>query len=203
PSDPGPRAASGALFTYDALSTVDADFAIANASGLAQPFGNPCVVGTPDTSKRGFLRGIYDGRYRFARYFAPDTYNRPASFEALVRDSGVHAHFHRGDAIGPLAPAVELALHRIARESLHNAARHAHEATRIDVRLETDADRVRLTVRDDGRGSSATRGSGFGLVGMKERALLLGGTLEAGPLPSRGWQVEAILPRDGREGAQA
>lgn len=125
------------------------------------------------------------------------------AIEALVRESGDHAHFERDASLGAVSPAVELALHRIARESLHNARRHARGAQRIDVRLHADGDAVRLTIRDDGEGTRATRGSGFGVVGMKERASLLGGTLEAGPLPSRGWQVEAVLPRHGREGASA
>ena len=76
-------------------------------------------------------------------------------------------------------------------------------AKRIDVRLHREGTDVRLTIRDDGEGTRATRGSGFGVVGRKERASLLGGTLEAGPFAPRGWQVEAILPRDGREGARS
>jgi arylsulfatase A-like enzyme len=131
PSDPGPRAASGALFTYDALSTVDADFAIANASGLAQPFGNPCVVGTPDTSKRGFLRGIYDGRYRFARYFAPDTYNRPASFEALVRDNDLELYDTELD------PEERT---NLASPELREAHRDAIEAMRVKLEALLDAE---------------------------------------------------------------
>ncbi len=125
------------------------------------------------------------------------------AIEALVREAGEHAHFERRGELASVAPAVELALHRIARESLHNASVHARHASRIDVTLSAEVDDVRLTVRDDGEGSRATRGSGFGVVGMKERASMLGGTLEAGPLPTRGWQVEAVLPRRGREGARA
>lgn len=125
------------------------------------------------------------------------------AIEELVREVGDHAHFERDPSLGALSPAVELALHRIARESLHNATRHARGAQRIDVSLRGEGEAVRLRVRDDGEGTRATRGSGFGVVGMKERASLLGGTLEAGPLPSRGWQVEAVLPKRGREGARA
>ena len=125
------------------------------------------------------------------------------AIETLVEEAGAHAHFLKKGELDSLAPAVELALHRIARESLHNAKRHARNASRIDVRLEAEGDAVRLTVRDDGEAARASHGGGFGLVGMKERAAILGGTLEAGPLAPRGWQVEAILPRDGREGARA
>ena len=57
---------------------------------------------------------------------------------------------------------------------------------------------MRLTVSDDGEAVSSSRTSlGYGIVGMTERAALLGGTLDAGPGPERGWVVEAVLPRVG------
>jgi signal transduction histidine kinase len=60
-----------------------------------------------------------------------------------------------------------------------------------------DADSVRLTVQDDGARAGQHEPVGFGLVGMTERAALLGGTLEAGPAAGQGWTVTAVLPRDG------
>ena len=95
-----------------------------------------------------------------------------------------------------LGPSVGAAVYRIAQESITNAVRHARHATRISVSVAGDDDCVRLTVRDDGDASSTGRHStGYGLVGMTERAMLLGGTLEAGPGPDRGWVVNAVLPR--------
>jgi signal transduction histidine kinase len=95
-----------------------------------------------------------------------------------------------------LGPSVGAAVYRIAQESVTNAVRHARHATRISVSVAGDDDCVRLTVRDDGDASSTGRRSaGYGLVGMTERAMLLGGTLEAGPGPDRGWTVNAVLPR--------
>ena len=97
-----------------------------------------------------------------------------------------------------LRPLVEAAIYRLAQESITNAVRHARHATRIDVRVAGDGDCVRLTVRDDGAaGSTAPSSSGYGLVGMTERATLLGGTLEAGPDSASGWTVNAVLPRAG------
>lgn len=102
-----------------------------------------------------------------------------------------------GDLDG-LRPAVEATVYRLAQESVTNAVRHARNATRIDVRVTGDADAVRLSVVDDGDVSASTRSSrGYGLVGMKERATILGGTLEAGPAPDHGWAVTAVLPREG------
>lgn len=99
-----------------------------------------------------------------------------------------------------LPPLLEAALYRLAQESITNAVRHAHNASRITVCVVGDDDCVRLTVSDDGdEGAFGARSSsGYGLVGMTERAKLLGGTLVAGPSPERGWKVSAMLPRDGK-----
>ena len=97
-----------------------------------------------------------------------------------------------------LSPAIGSAAYRIAQESVTNAVRHARDATRIDVQIVGDEDAVRLTVRDDGAPVHASSvAAGYGVVGMTERAALLGGTLEAGPDPDRGWVVDAVLPRAG------
>jgi signal transduction histidine kinase len=101
-----------------------------------------------------------------------------------------------------LRPSVDAAIYRLAQESITNALRHARHATRIDVRVTGDDASVRLTVRDDGHTapSGADWSAGYGLVGMTERATLLGGTLEAGPSADGGWTVTAVLPRNGRPG---
>jgi signal transduction histidine kinase len=121
-----------------------------------------------------------------------------ADIERLAR---VTAHGPRvavtltGD-LDELRPSVGAAMYRLAQESITNALRHARNATRIDVCVAGERDAVRLTVRDDGEAGAAGRDpSGYGLVGMTERATLLGGSLEAGPAPGRGWTVSAVLPR--------
>ncbi len=95
-----------------------------------------------------------------------------------------------------LSPAVGAALYRLAQESITNARRHARHATLVTVRVVGDTERVRLTVEDDGDPTAAGgASSGYGLVGMRERATLLGGTFHAGPIAGgRGWRVEAMLP---------
>jgi signal transduction histidine kinase len=123
-----------------------------------------------------------------------------ADIERLARTAGelprVDVSFS-GD-LDDIRPSVGAAVYRLAQESITNAVRHARHATRIDVRVTGDDDCVRLTVADDGDAGSAARPtSGFGLVGMTERANLLGGTLEAGPDQGRGWTVNAVLPRAG------
>jgi len=97
-----------------------------------------------------------------------------------------------------LSPAVGSAIYRLAQESVTNARRHARHATRVTVAVTGDTDQVRLTVDDDGSiGSTGRAPGGYGLVGMRERATMLGGTFHAGPTADHGWRVEANLPRTG------
>jgi len=97
-----------------------------------------------------------------------------------------------------LQPSIGAAIYRLAQESITNAVRHARFATRIKVSVIGEDDCVRLTVADDGAAGQAGRSQrGYGLVGMTERATLLGGTLEAGPTRDSGWMVNAVLPRAG------
>ena len=96
-----------------------------------------------------------------------------------------------------LSPAVGAAIYRLAQESITNARRHARHATQVTVAVTGDADQVRLTIDDDGSAAGGHAPAGYGLVGMRERASLLGGTFHAGPAAERGWRVEAVLPRIG------
>lgn len=102
----------------------------------------------------------------------------------------------RGD-LSELPQALEAALYRVAQESVTNAQRHALSATRVEVTVTATATDVQLSVIDDGAPTTSRNPPGFGLIGMTERITLLGGTLEAGPAPDRGWCVRAVLPRSG------
>lgn len=93
-----------------------------------------------------------------------------------------------------LAPGTDLAAFRIVQEALTNVVRHSG-SRHARVRLAHDADVLRLRVDDDGPATGADAGgSGNGLVGMRERAAALGGTIEAGPRPDGGFRVLAVLP---------
>lgn len=99
-----------------------------------------------------------------------------------------------GDLTG-IEPVVDAAAYRIAQESVTNAVRHATNATRVDIHVITSPDAVRLTVVDDGHAHGAPGVGGYGLIGMAERAKLLGGSLNAGRSPDGGWRITAELPR--------
>ena len=97
-----------------------------------------------------------------------------------------------------LPPAVDCAAYRIAQEALTNALRHAGPASAV-VTVRYEPGRLVIAVRDDGRGrtpsdSEPTIGSGHGIAGMRERALALGGRLDAGPDRRGGFRVSASLP---------
>jgi signal transduction histidine kinase len=92
-----------------------------------------------------------------------------------------------------LTPRLQAAAYRIVQESLSNAAKHAHHA-RTEVRITHAGDALTIEVADDSRNTAPAGGDGSGVRGMRERAEQLGGTLEAGPAPDRGWRVRARLP---------
>lgn len=122
-----------------------------------------------------------------------------ADLPALARtDAGLTVDVAVDSASLRLPGPVDAALYRIAQESLTNAARHARGASRVAIDVRRDGEVVRLRIADDGRTESLpTAEPGFGLLGMAERAKLLGGTFSAEPAAGGGWIVEAVLPVKG------
>ncbi|MEV5482624.1 MULTISPECIES: sensor histidine kinase [Streptomyces] len=103
-----------------------------------------------------------------------------------------------------LPPEVTTTVHRVVQEALTNVRKHAAGATRVEVRVEAlpgAPDRLEVSVTDDGRGGIPTvrekaAGSGYGLIGLAERAEGLGGRITAEPQDGSGWRVLAVLPLD-------
>ncbi|MDT0200523.1 sensor histidine kinase [Nocardioides sp. AE5] len=99
----------------------------------------------------------------------------------------------------PLPPAsdgVGLTAYRIVQEALTNIRKHAGPGARATLRVVDEGTALRIEVDDDGRGAASTSdGNGLGLVGMRERIAVHGGTLDAGPRPGGGFSVSARLPR--------
>jgi signal transduction histidine kinase len=111
-----------------------------------------------------------------------------------VRAAGLPVTLTRSGEPVPLPDALDLSAYRIVQEALTNALKHAGPA-HAAVRLRYGTDQLEITVADDGQGAlSAVPSSGHGLTGMRERAALLGGALEAGPQPRGGFRVHVRLP---------
>lgn len=91
-------------------------------------------------------------------------------------------------------PAVGAAAYRIVQEALTNAVRHAGPRPAVRLRLYDEPGALRVSVTDDGTGPVPGGTPGFGLLGMRERARSVGGTLDAGPRPDGGFEVTAALP---------
>ena len=93
-------------------------------------------------------------------------------------------------------PAEQLAVYRIVQESLTNVLKHAAAPTRVEVDVRFRRSSTTVTVTDDGTPRPETGDGGHGLVGMRERVALYGGTLDSGPVSPRGWQTSATLRHD-------
>ncbi len=119
---------------------------------------------------------------------------------AWSEPAGLPADFHSHGMDSARLPAeMETTLYRVTQEALNNVVRHA-QAGRVSVLLERRADRVSLIVEDDGRGfdaAAALKSGRLGLLGMQERATLVGGTLEIESTPGRGTTVFVRIPLPG------
>lgn len=115
-----------------------------------------------------------------------------------VRSSGVRASLVRMGTPRPLPPGIGLTVYRICQEALTNVLKHAGPDPTVTVLVQWRPASLTLEVSDDGRGAAAdSDGAGHGLVGMRERASVAGGTVTAGPRPGGGFRVRAELPLPG------
>jgi signal transduction histidine kinase len=110
----------------------------------------------------------------------------------LARSSGVPITVVVDGAPRDLAPLVDQSAYRIVQEAVTNVVKHADRAP-TTITLGYGPETLELTIADAGNGAQIAVG-GHGLVGMRERAELFGGTLEAGPRDGNGFQVRAVLP---------
>lgn len=123
-----------------------------------------------------------------------------ADLAERMRTAGVPVELEADD-LGDLPAGVSLGIYRIVQESLTNTLKHAGRGATASVRVHRTGDLVEVLVSDDGAGrvpqlagASQRLPGGNGLIGMRERAHVYGGTLDVGPAPGGGWQVRAELP---------
>jgi hypothetical protein len=114
-----------------------------------------------------------------------------------VREAGLVLTIEREGIVRPLPAGLDLAAFRIVQEGLTNVLKHAGTTT-ARVCLRYAARELVVRISDEGHGAAArlteSESTGHGLIGMRERVALYGGTLVAGPVPGGGWDVEARLP---------
>jgi signal transduction histidine kinase len=108
-----------------------------------------------------------------------------------VRAAGLPTRFVVTGTAMTLPPSAQLAIYRMVQEALTNTLKHA-DATRADVALTYLDDAVDLTITNDGSTLSPAP-AGHGIAGMRERAAVFDGEVDAGPLPGGGWRVHAVL----------
>ncbi|AZM54992.1 two-component sensor histidine kinase [Streptomyces sp. WAC 01529] len=121
-----------------------------------------------------------------------------------VRAGGVPVELRVTGTPRPLAPGIELCAYRVVQEALTNVLKHAHGASSA-VELVYRERHIEVSVSNDGQGVIQDRvrtGSGHGLIGMRERAKLYGGTISIGPLSEGGFAVRLTLPTSARAEAR-
>ena len=135
-----------------------------------------------------------DGDLEDTRHPAPGL-TRLDDLVARVRRAGVPVELVASGRIRSLPPGIDLCAYRVIQESLTNVIKHARPASATVVVNYGDAT-LAVTVSDDGRGPALGTG-GHGVVGMRERARLYGGSLTAEPRPECGFEVKLTLPLQG------
>jgi signal transduction histidine kinase len=141
--------------------------------------------------------GLAEVRHSVAALRASPTESRPLpqALSVLVDQwnaAGLNARLAVSGTPRPLTPQTNLTLYRAGQEALTNVAKHAN-ATSVDVRLNYDDDRVRLTIKDNGVGGSSSEG-GFGLLGVRERVQLLNGYVRVRAEAGKGFTLEVEVP---------
>jgi two-component system sensor histidine kinase UhpB len=139
---------------------------------------------------------------RIARELRPEALDDLGLINAFIalcarvaEQSGLVIERRLPESLPPHSPEIDLVIYRVAQEALTNVMRHAH-ASQATVSLEARADRIVLTVRDNGRGLAASdvNGSTNGLAGMRERALLVGGAFRVQSRLGGGTEVTLDVP---------
>ena len=158
--------------------------------------GSGAATGTPGLLALPGGPGVpADGATGAAPYTPQPAEHDLESLVEQVRSSGVRASLVRMGTPRRLPPGIGLTVYRICQEALTNVLKHGGPDVTVTVLAQWQAAALVLEITDDGRGAAAdSDGAGQGLLGMRERATMVGGTLSAGPRPGGGFRVRAELP---------
>ncbi|MFI1177155.1 sensor histidine kinase [Streptomyces melanogenes] len=151
---------------------------------------------------RRLLGVLRTGEHREAGEYVPQPdVEQIEELVEQVRTAGLTVDFKIEGTPRPLPSGVELTAYRIVQEALTNTRKHGGPEAGASVRLVYFDDGLGLLVEDDGRGAAhemyedgGADGQGHGLIGMRERVGMVGGTLDAGPRPGGGFRISALLP---------
>lgn len=151
---------------------------------------------------RRLLGVLRTGEHREAGEYVPQPdVEQIEELVEQVRTAGLTVDFKIEGTPRPLPSGVELTAYRIVQEALTNTRKHGGPDAGASVRLVYFDDGLGLLVEDDGRGAAhevyedgGADGQGHGLIGMRERVGMVGGTLDAGPRPGGGFRISALLP---------
>ncbi|MGH3049170.1 MAG: sensor histidine kinase, partial [Gaiellaceae bacterium] len=172
---------------------------VVQASAAADAFDvEPRLVGEPIRSIETAARSALADLRRVLGVLQRDTDYAPqpglARLDELlgqVRATGLEVELEVRGSAKRLPRSVDLSAYRIIQEALTNTLKHARaERARVFVRY---GDSIQIEISDDGQGANGAQ-PGSGLVGMRERVALLGGAIETGSLPGRGYRVAASIP---------
>jgi signal transduction histidine kinase len=114
----------------------------------------------------------------------------------LAKTAGVQSRVAIGDDVGRLDPVIEAAIYRVVQESLHNVAKHA-QAQNVNIQMERAGETLKLVIEDDGMGIRAVTNPlrpSFGMAGMRERILTLGGQMRVVSAKGEGTKISVTVP---------
>lgn len=116
-----------------------------------------------------------------------------------VSEVGLTVQLQTCGNLSGLPARLELTAYRIVQEALTNIIKHVGASAHVSITIEGHSQDIVITIKDNGKGSSAVQASGHGIIGMSERAQLLGGSFKAGRAIDGGFEVCAVLPRESGE----
>lgn len=111
-----------------------------------------------------------------------------------VKDAGLMVNLQTLGDLSKLPAGLELNIYRIIQEALTNVIKHAGTGVQVDVSVERSSDSIIVHVEDEGRGGDVGQTAGHGIIGMRERVELLGGSFRAASRSDGGFEIHAVLP---------
>ncbi len=175
----------------------DAAVAVQPSSPASEEILRASTVGREALRDMRRLMGVLRGDDPAGLVPQPGTAQLPDLLK-MVRQAGLPVELATTGDLSAAPATAQLAAYRVVQEGLTNVLKHGRNVTRVLVEVGIDQDRLTAQVLDDGDPApgAAAESAGHGLAGMRERAAMFGGWVDAGPRPGRGWAVRVDLAFD-------